>query len=383
MALPGTTIMVRNMSSINPMKRMKLKENQVLFPIGSSDEDFDENSSAIVIKRKIPLGTLGSIENVMFNTVNGSGELRKPLGQLQAGVQPSGPGRRKSSDPKSAVTAVERRNARERNRVQQVNNGFAALRQRIPEEIAEAFETGATRGVHKKLSKVETLRMAVEYIKCLERLLSLDPEKEGSNFKLQPQQQQSQQQQQQQETQLPATPPPEPAQPNSFFLAIKPRVIGNSNGGSLDQTQITIINGHQYIRIPGTNTFQYLDPESLYDESQNDGSFFADSSSAIDQDTLLEDSSDLMSESAVALSPQSNFTLDSEDKRDEIIHSSSHGSLVSEEEQKIVAMINQQQYADIMMIKHELQDDDEDALLQQTANDPTFLESINWFESHH
>ncbi|XP_053681924.1 achaete-scute complex protein T8-like [Sabethes cyaneus] len=375
MALPATTIMVRNMSSINQLKRMKLKENQMVFPLGSSDEDFDENgSSAIVIKRKIPLGgTLGSIENVMFN-VNSSSELRKPLGQLQSSVQSSGPGRRKSSDPKSAVTAVERRNARERNRVQQVNNGFTALRQRIPEEIAEAFETGASRGVHKKLSKVETLRMAVEYIKCLERLLSLDPEKEGATIKFQPQQQL--QQQPQQETQLPATPPPEPAQPNSFFLAIKPRAMGSSNGTSLDQTQITIINGHQYIRIPGTNTFQYLDPESLYDESQNDGLFFADSSSVTDPDAILEDSSDLMSESAVALSPQSNFTLDPEEKRDEL--------MIPVEEEKMVAMIKQQQYADIMMIKHELQDDDEESLLlQQTASDPAFLESINWFESHH
>ncbi|XP_058814196.1 achaete-scute complex protein T8 [Topomyia yanbarensis] len=366
----STTIMVRNMSSMNPLKRMKLKENQVLFPVGSSDDDFDENGSTVVLKRKIPIGTLGSIENVMFNNVS-SGELRKPLGQLQPTVQSPGPGRRKNSDPKSAITSVERRNARERNRVQQVNNGFAALRQRIPEEIAEAFETGTTRGVHKKLSKVETLRMAVEYIKCLERLLSLDPEKEGSTIKLQSQQQQ--------ETQLPATPPPEPIQPNNIFLAIKPRAIGSCSGASFDQTQITIINGHQYIRIPGTNTFQYLDPESLYDESPNDSSFFADNSSAIDQDVIMEDSTELMSESCAALSPQSNFTLDPEEKRDDVIYAGH----VSEEEEKIVSLINQQQYADIMMIKSELQDDDEESLLQQTANDPTFLESINWFESHH
>ncbi|KAF2896969.1 hypothetical protein ILUMI_09206 [Ignelater luminosus] len=68
--------------------------------------------------------------------------------------------------------AVARRNARERNRVKQVNNGFANLRQHIPNSIAAAFESG--RSGNKKLSKVETLRMAVEYIRSLEDLLSVD-----------------------------------------------------------------------------------------------------------------------------------------------------------------------------------------------------------------
>nr|XP_029711016.1 achaete-scute complex protein T8-like [Aedes albopictus] len=362
MASNMTTVSLRNISGLNPLKRMKFKENQVMIPIGSNVENFDENESTVVLKRKIPLGTLGSIENVMFNTV--SGDLRKPLGNVAS----PGPGRRKNSDPKSTISAVERRNARERNRVQQVNNGFAALRQRIPEEIAEVFEAGTTRGVHKKLSKVETLRMAVEYIKCLERLLSLDPEKEGSVFKIQPPQQQE-------VTQLPATPPPEPLQANNFFLAIKPRAIGNSTGASFDQTQITIINGHQYIRIPGTNTFQYLDPESLYDDSPNDSSFFGDTSSIIQ-----EDSDDLMSESAIAFSPQSNYAQDSEDHK--------NGATVfpnrpMEEDGKILSMIDQQQYAEIMMIKSELEEDDEQALLQRTTNDPGFLDSIDWFESHH
>lgn len=78
--------------------------------------------------------------------------------------------------------SVARRNARERNRVKQVNNGFAALRQHIPEEMAEAYEqqkgacatVAATNAASaKKLSKVETLRMAVEYIRNLEGLLNI------------------------------------------------------------------------------------------------------------------------------------------------------------------------------------------------------------------
>lgn len=70
--------------------------------------------------------------------------------------------------------AVARRNARERNRVRQVNDGFAALRRHIPEEVAAAFESvNSNRGPNKKLSKVETLRMAVEYIRNLESLLNI------------------------------------------------------------------------------------------------------------------------------------------------------------------------------------------------------------------
>ncbi|XP_056642365.1 achaete-scute complex protein T3-like [Diorhabda sublineata] len=73
-----------------------------------------------------------------------------------------------------APVAVARRNARERNRVKQVNNGFANLRQHIPNFIAAAFENNNGRGGNKKLSKVETLRMAVEYIRSLEEILAMD-----------------------------------------------------------------------------------------------------------------------------------------------------------------------------------------------------------------
>lgn len=71
--------------------------------------------------------------------------------------------------------SVARRNARERNRVKQVNNGFAALRQHIPSAVTAALAGG--RGSSRKLSKVDTLRLAVEYIKSLKRLL--DESEEG------------------------------------------------------------------------------------------------------------------------------------------------------------------------------------------------------------
>lgn len=71
--------------------------------------------------------------------------------------------------------SVARRNARERNRVKQVNNGFATLRQHIPSSVAAALSSPNTnttsRSANKKLSKVETLRMAVEYIRSLQRMI--------------------------------------------------------------------------------------------------------------------------------------------------------------------------------------------------------------------
>ncbi|KAM7350560.1 lethal of scute [Cochliomyia hominivorax] len=68
------------------------------------------------------------------------------------------------------LPSVARRNARERNRVKQVNNGFANLRQHIPQSVINTLSNGG-RGASKKLSKVDTLRIAVEYIRGLQDLL--------------------------------------------------------------------------------------------------------------------------------------------------------------------------------------------------------------------
>lgn len=67
--------------------------------------------------------------------------------------------------------SIARRNARERNRVKQVNQGFATLRGRIPDYISEVYNEEKGRKNTKKLSKVETLRMAVDYIRHLETML--------------------------------------------------------------------------------------------------------------------------------------------------------------------------------------------------------------------
>lgn len=66
--------------------------------------------------------------------------------------------------------SVQRRNARERNRVKQVNMGFNNLRQHIPSDVITQLTNGG-RGASKKLSKVDTLKLAVEYIRRLQGML--------------------------------------------------------------------------------------------------------------------------------------------------------------------------------------------------------------------
>ncbi|CAN7941508.1 unnamed protein product [Ixodes hexagonus] len=75
--------------------------------------------------------------------------------------EPSSPLQPGLCGPPAYTAAVARRNERERNRVRLVNHGFNALRQHVPQTA------------QKKLSKVETLRSAVEYIKELQELLGL------------------------------------------------------------------------------------------------------------------------------------------------------------------------------------------------------------------
>ncbi|XP_022293844.2 achaete-scute homolog 1b-like [Crassostrea virginica] len=62
--------------------------------------------------------------------------------------------------PRPQPAAVARRNERERNRVKMVNMGFETLREHVPNGKK-----------NKKMSKVDTLRAAVEYIKQLQTVL--------------------------------------------------------------------------------------------------------------------------------------------------------------------------------------------------------------------
>ena len=61
---------------------------------------------------------------------------------------------------------IRKRNERERIRVRHVNEGYARLREHLPNEPTE-----------KRMSKVETLRAAIRYIRRLETLLDSAKEK--------------------------------------------------------------------------------------------------------------------------------------------------------------------------------------------------------------
>ncbi|XP_020826476.1 achaete-scute homolog 2 [Phascolarctos cinereus] len=84
-------------------------------------------------------------------------------GPLSLQLQPPPPQQQPGPDstPGVGAAAVARRNERERNRVKLVNLGFQTLRQHVPNGAAS-----------KKMSKVETLRSAVEYIRALQQLLA-------------------------------------------------------------------------------------------------------------------------------------------------------------------------------------------------------------------
>lgn len=61
------------------------------------------------------------------------------------------------------TVAVARRNERERNRVKLINMTFATLREHLP--------NASKGGKNRKMSKVETLRAAIEYIRYLQQMV--------------------------------------------------------------------------------------------------------------------------------------------------------------------------------------------------------------------
>ena len=64
---------------------------------------------------------------------------------------------------KPPTVAVARRNERERNRVKLINMTFATLREHIP--------SGVKKGKSKKMSKVDTLKAAIDYIRFLQEMV--------------------------------------------------------------------------------------------------------------------------------------------------------------------------------------------------------------------
>lgn len=93
--------------------------------------------------------------------------------------------------PQQQARSVARRNARERKRVRLVNLGFATLRDHIPPHLGLSAAPEAppqppaksSKGSsnNKKLSKVETLRCAIEYIRQLRDAVGYDDKDDFSS----------------------------------------------------------------------------------------------------------------------------------------------------------------------------------------------------------
>ncbi|EDX16748.1 achaete-scute complex protein T3 [Drosophila simulans] len=113
-----------------------------------------------LIAPKIPLGT-SQLQNMQHGQQSNVGPmLSSQKKKFNYNNMPYG----------EQLPSVARRNARERNRVKQVNNGFVNLRQHLPQTVVNSLSNGG-RGTSKKLSKVDTLRIAVEYIRGLQDML--------------------------------------------------------------------------------------------------------------------------------------------------------------------------------------------------------------------
>ena len=159
----------------------------------------------------------------------------------------------------ASAQAVARRNARERNRVKLVNDAFDTLRDRIPEDIIEAFDVkGGGRSAAKKFNKVQTLNMAAKYIMMMKSVLESDDSNDTlytssttntpASFE-------------EQASVITMTPPPDDIQSSSDFEGNESILMDTS------LAEITVVNGVQYVRVPGTNMFTEI--TSIYDKEEN------------------------------------------------------------------------------------------------------------------
>lgn len=112
-------------------------------------------------------------------TVLGMNGINLPQQQFVGGLKQQQQKYSYKTAPYDQPASVVKRNARERNRVRQVNSGFVNLRQHIPQSIVTELTNGG-RGASKKLSKVDTLRLAVEYIRRLQDLIE-ESDSEGNS----------------------------------------------------------------------------------------------------------------------------------------------------------------------------------------------------------
>ncbi|XP_064629327.1 basic helix-loop-helix transcription factor scleraxis-like [Lineus longissimus] len=121
-----------------------------------SEHVFDRHPCALAGQRNTGVNGNKSLQNSWTNCAFPSGR-----------QQESKPKHKKSKSTykhiphsEKAPHLVQQRNARERRRVQAVNTAFLRLRKHVPFEHK-----------HKRLSKVRTLKVAIDYIKRLQQMI--------------------------------------------------------------------------------------------------------------------------------------------------------------------------------------------------------------------
>ncbi|XKL61438.1 hypothetical protein PGB90_008495 [Kerria lacca] len=129
-------------------------KSEVGSPKDSWSSDSDSSQQTIIYGS----GNDGNIENIQNSDCT--------LNLSSTTEDISGKKKKKSKDStvhNKPSQVVQRRNARERRRVEAVNNAFQKLRRVVPIEENKS----------KRMSKVKTLQMAIEYINRLQNLLQL------------------------------------------------------------------------------------------------------------------------------------------------------------------------------------------------------------------
>ncbi|XP_014361835.2 neurogenic differentiation factor 1 [Papilio machaon] len=236
----------------SPLGKAQVLQESVNNTVNISNNDANPNIGEIIIvrkKHKITSPNTVSVSSIVRATDSANSNLAKRPRFRENLLEDAS----KSPTP----LAVARRNARERNRVRQVNDGFAALRRHIPDEVAAAFENAnSNRGPNKKLSKVETLRMAVEYIRNLESLLNIGHDKENMSRPSM------------ESFPSPASSSPrENSQERSYFSLNSPAIDDDDIDeddldGSLQLQQ------QSYMEMPSSETFHLVATPHLYDEEE-------------------------------------------------------------------------------------------------------------------
>ena len=148
---------------------------QVMFDATSQDPlKVSMQSSMGLIKQEVdleedllsPLSSIGDKENVQQVKSEQQGSNNSSNKKKQGLSQKSGHGISAASltISKPKGPSMGRRNARERNRVRYLNMTFEVLRTHLPQKVNN-------KGKAKKMSKVDTLRSAIDYIRGLQDLL--------------------------------------------------------------------------------------------------------------------------------------------------------------------------------------------------------------------